>query len=401
MRRGAVGLASAILSSLLVTTGPAASPASAGTVYPMPSTGKVTLKGHGYGHGHGLSQHGAQGAALAGLSWSQITSFYYPGTARSSLARFVRVRISADTTSDVVVAPRSKLSVIDLATRTTRLLPDNGATRWRLRPVRSNKTAVAYLLGGDWKRWALLSGDGAFSAAGRPIRLYYGSTSRLYRGRLYASRPSATSTDRDTVNRLSLENYLRGVVPAEMPATWHVNAVSAQSVAARTYAAYQLQTPQDSHYDICDTVSCQVYGGYDSEHPNANAAIDATKGVILTYGGKPAFTQFSASSGGWTDAGSAPYLPAKQDPYDDWKRSDGTDGNPNHDWTTTVDVATIERRWGIADLKSIEVVSRDGNGEWGGRIDKVVLHGAAKHITVGGSDFRMALGLKSTWFTFA
>jgi SpoIID/LytB domain protein len=401
MRRGALGLTTAVLSSLLVTTGPGAAPASAGTVHPMPATGKVTLVGHGYGHGHGLSQHGAQGAALQGLSWQQITAFYYPGTTPSSLSRFVRVRIGADTDGNVVVGPRSRLSVVDLAARSVRRLPENGATRWRLKAVKGNRTAVAYLLGSTWKRWALLSGDGAFGAGGLPIRLYYGSTSKTYRGRLYASRPSATSTDRDTVNRLSLENYLRGVVPAEMPATWHPSAVGAQSVAARTYAAYQLQTPQGAHFDICDTTSCQVYGGFGSEHPSANAAIDATKGTILTYGGKPAFTQFSASSGGWTDAGSVPYMPAKQDPYDDWKRSDGSDGNANHDWTTSVDVATIEKRWGIVDLKSIEVVSRDGNGDWGGRIDKVILHGAAKHITVYGSDFRMALGLKSTWFTFS
>ena len=61
-----------------------------------------------------------------------------------------------------------------------------------------------------------------------------------------------------------------------------------------------------------------MYGGVDAEHPASNRAVDATAGDILTHGGQPAFTQFSSSSGGWTAAGSMPYLRAKRDPYDGW-----------------------------------------------------------------------------------
>lgn len=414
MRRGALGRTTAALSSLLagtalVAVGPLVTPASAATTtYTMPATGPVKLTGHGYGHGHGMSQYGAQGAALKGLTWQQITSFYYPGTTRATLARTVRVLISADTSRDVVVAPRSNLRLLATATREVRLLPANGATRWRLTVTAENKTAVDYLLAGTWKRWWTFTGDGAFLAGGRPIRLYYGGTSHQFRGRLYGARPSAGSTDRDTVNLLSLESYLRGVVPAEMPSSWDPDAVASQAVAARSYAAWDLTTPSSAtHYDICDTTQCQVYGGYDREAAGSNTAIDATRGVILTHNGTPAFTQFSSSSGGWTSAGSVPYLPAKQDPYDGWKRADGTYGNPNHNWATSIDVLTIEKRWpAVGDLKAIEVISRDGNGEWGGRINKLRLRGtkdgkATLVDNVYGSDFRMKLGLKSTYFTFS
>ena len=79
----------------------------------------------------------------------------------------------------------------------------------------------------------------------------------------------------------------------------------------------------------------------------------ATKGLYLTYQGAPAFTQFSASSGGWTADGGKPYLPTKADPYDAWS------GNKVHTWTTTVNESTLERRYpSIGDLRSVTVTRR-------------------------------------------
>ena len=78
-------------------------------------------------------------------------------------------------------------------------------------------------------------------------------------------------------------------------------------------------------YQICDTTSCQVYGGFSAEYASTNTAIDATGcQVRLDAAGQPAFTQFSSSNGGWTAAGSQPYLVAQEDPYDGWS------GNPQH-----------------------------------------------------------------------
>src|SRR5690606_2556523 len=155
-----------------------------------------------------------------------------------------------------------------------------------------------------------------------------------YRGALRSAITAQGTTARRTVNVLPLDHYLQGVVASEMPSSWHANAIRSQAVAARTYAAHPRQSPLSSLYDICDTTSCQVYGGVAKEHDNTTAAIRATAGQILTSGGKPAFTQFSSSSGGWTAASDKfSYMPAKQDPYDGWS------GNPNHNWTLKLDVS--------------------------------------------------------------
>ena len=391
-----------VLGALLAVVPALSGPATAVGVdqtYPMPASGTVTVNGHGFGHGHGMSQYGAEGAARQGKTWREIVQFYYPGTAWGSISGRVKVLISGDTSRDVVVGARSGLEVRDTATGGRWTLPRNGATRWRLDVAANGRSVVDYYAGA-WRRWKVLTGDGTFFANGAPITLYFGGTSKQYRGFLRAARPSAGSMDRDTVNSLLVEQYLKGVVPLEMPATWRPDAVRAQSVAARTYAAYEMAHPRARHYQICDTTSCQVYGGYSAEHAASNAAVAATAGVILNYKGSPAFTQFGSSSGGWTSANQFPYLPAQVDPYDGWS------GNPVHDWSVKVDVAKIERLWpGVGNLRAIKVSARDGNGQWQGRVWQMTLvgtkSGKATSIAVTGDTFRAKLGLRSTWFSFA
>jgi SpoIID/LytB domain protein len=184
-------------------------------------------------------------------------------------------------------------------------------------------------------------------------------------------------------------------VPLEIPASWSTEAVRAQAVAARTYASYERRHPQSSAYQLCDTGSCQVYGGADAEYPASNRAVDATAGTILTSDGEPAFTQFGSSSGGWTSAGSVSYLPAKADPYDGWS------GNPVHTWSTSVDDTRLEQAWpAIGNLTRISVTGRDGNGDWGGRVRSIALRGTEGRVVVSGDTFRAVLGLRSTWLTF-
>lgn len=363
-------------------------------VYPVTGAATITLTGHGYGHGHGLSQYGAEGAAQQGLTWQQIVEFYYPGTSWGDLRGSIKVLITADTSSDVHVLAQRGLKVTRLNPRRTWSLPSNGAKRWRLQP-RGAATQVQYKKAIGWRTWRSVAGEAEFSAASKRIALVKNGTRSTYRGRLRSAMPTAGSGVRDTVNILSLEQYLRGVVPLEIPALWSPDAVSAQAVAARTYAAAERSHPNAAHYEICDTSSCQVYGGYDVEHPNATAAIKATAHQGLWYDGRPAFTQFSASSGGWTSAGSMPYLVAKEDPYDGWA------GNKVHTWTVDVDDAMLEQHYPtIGDLTSIEVATRDGNGEWGGRVQAMSLVGNAGRADISGDTLRTVLGLRSSWFTF-
>lgn len=362
--------------------------------FPVTGAATITITGHGYGHGKGLSQYGAEGAAQAGLTWQQIIEFYYPGTTWGEHRGTIKVLISGDTSSDVHVLAQPGLKVTRLTRRATWALPANGAKRWRLQPSGA-RTQVQFKKSIGWRTWKSFPGEAEFSAASKKIALVKNGRTSTYRGRLRSAMPSAGSGTRDTVNLLSLEAYLKGVVPLEIPALWSANAVSAQSVAARTYAAAERSHPNAAHYEICDTSSCQVYGGYDVEHPNATAAIKATARQGLFYDGLPAFTQFSASSGGWTSAGSTPYLVAKEDPYDGWA------GNKNATWTLDVDDAILEQHYPtIGDLTSIEVATRDGNGEWGGRVQAMTLFGNAGRADISGDTLRTVLGLKSSWFTF-
>ena len=375
---------------LLAAPGPLAHAAADPTVT-VPDQATITLTGHGWGHGHGMSQYGAEGAARQGETAAEIVDFYYPGTTLSDLAGHVKVLITADADNDTVVLARSGLNVRDLKTKEKWRLPDNGATRWRLSVSPGGVSVVSYLTD-TWRRFLALTGDGEFTAWGQPITLVTPSGSVAYRGALRSLRPSSTSTARNTVNVLRIDNYVKGVIPREMPASWSPAAVQAQAIAARTYASYEMQHPLSSTYQICDTTSCQVYGGYTAEDDRANAAVDATAGKILTYDGEPAFTQFSSSNGGWSAAGSVPYLAAEQDPYDGWA------GNPNHDWTVQIDASVFERRFPrLGNLKAI-TISRDAAYDEGGRARQVVLDGSRADVTVSGDTFRSVMGLKSNWF---
>ena len=398
----AVGALTAVLTTGLLSGGPSVGPAAAVATdqrYPVPGDGSYTVHGHGYGHGHGMSQYGAQGAALRGLEHEQILAFYYPGTDLGTARRKIRVLLTADTGADLVVGARKGLRLKDRGSGTTYDLPrGQGATRWRL-TVAGGRDVVDWY-DGSWHRWRpggrdALAGEGQFQAGGRPLTLFLPSGSAQYRGALRHAAPGEGSTDRNTVNVVGLNAYVRGVVPAEIPASWEPEAVQAQAVAARTYGAWDRSQDSSHYYHICDTTSCQVYRGVAGEHPLGDAAVAATSKQVLRYDGSPAFTQFSASSGGWTSAGNAPYLVAKKDPYDDWS------GNGVHSWSVPLKASTISGAYpSIGRLRTIRVTSRDGNGEWNGRVWSMTLVGSKGRTTVSGDTFRFRFGLRSSWFSF-
>jgi stage II sporulation protein D len=376
------------------TSGSAAT--TTGQSYPVPAGRTFTLHGHGYGHGHGMSQYGAYGAARQGLGYRRIVDFYYPGTSWGTVTGRVRVLVTGDTTTDLVVSPADGLELYDAGSGARYPLPDlAGVTRWRL-DVSGTRTVVDYLTS-SWHRFrpggrAALVGDGQLKASG-PLTLWTPSGSRSYRGSLRAASPSAGSRDRDTVNVVPVDAYVQGVVQSEMPTSWPIEAVKTQAVAARTYATWSRDQRKDRAWQVCDTSACQVYRGVAAETARGNTAVRATAHQVLTHGGTAAFTQFSSSSGGWTAAGSRPYLVAGVDPYDDHP------ANPVHDWSLRLRAATIEHAYpGIGRLVRLRVVRRDGHGQWGGRVQSLVLDGRRKDVTISGDTFRSRFGLRSTWF---
>jgi len=127
------------------------------------------------------------------------------------------------------------------------------------------------------------------------------------------------------INRLPLEDYLKGVVPREMPASWPLEALKAQAVAARTYALRRV------NQIIGDTQQFQVYGGFPRE-PRTSLAVDKTRGQVLFFGNALAETLYSSSNGGFTESnvnvwGGAqlPFLPSQADPFD-----------PQNGWTVNL-----------------------------------------------------------------
>lgn len=387
-----------VLAAVLALHGGGPAAGTPGLVVPKGAT--IVIHGKGFGHGHGMSQYGAQGAAKQGKSTRQILDFYYPTTDVGHAGGPVRVLLTASIGAATTVVARPGLQVRDLKTGTTSRIPTSGkpaqATRWRMAPG-AGGTTVSYLTG-TWHVWRTLRGNGEFRSTGKALTLVLNGTRTTYRGTLRAMAPISRTTHRITVNKVSLESYVQGVVPREMPSSWKPAALRAQAVAARTYAAFEVADAADSsdqRFNLGDSTSWQVYGGKSAEVASTNTATAATAGQVRTYGGKPAFTQFSASNGGWTAAGSQPYLAANQDPYDTGAI------DPYFSWRTTVTAAHIQRVWPVLGrLTSIEVTARDGNGKWNGRIESLTLHGTRADKDLTGDDFRSALGLRSTWLSF-
>lgn len=352
----------------------------------------VRFTGYGWGHGWGMSQYGAHGAAVKGLSWTKILGFYYPGTTLSSLpsGQQIRIWLTADNDANLtVVGGVSGLRLRATANNYTYTFPTTlDAKQWRI--TRSGDLWQLHRLdsAGTWHKastgWLPSTGSWLFenTRTGVVRVVLPGNATRDYRGTLALMRDGSALR---TVNTLPMDSYLRGVVPAEMPASWPANAVRAQAVAARTYAAKRLRPGQP--YDLCDTTTCQVYKGVAGEHPGGDAAISATARRILTYSGRPIDALFSSSNGGHTVYGGQPYLPAKPDPYDGVVR--------NQVWTSSATTAEIGKAFGIGTMVSLTVYARDGKGRLGGRVTSVRIGGTSGTVTVSGATLRARLGLRS------
>lgn len=126
---------------------------------------------------------------------------------------------------------------------------------------------------------------------------------RQYRGRIELGRYGGTGSLK-VVSIVELEEYLYGVVPCEMVSSWHVEALKTQAVCARSYAylaGFGAASNISKPYNMCDTTSSQVYKGYGAERKSTNEAVDATRGKIIYYEGKPARAYYSSTSGGSTE----------------------------------------------------------------------------------------------------
>jgi stage II sporulation protein D len=199
------------------------------------------------------------------------------------------------------------------------------------------------------------------------------------------------------VKNVPLEEYVRGVVAAEMPASWPLAALEAQAVASRTYAI--TSDAGGSKFDVYADDRSQMYLGKAAETSRSNEAVAATAGQIVTYGGQPAITYFFASSGGHTEsvqygfpgAAPEPWLVGVEDPYDE---------GPLHRWTVTMSFAAVASRLSglvVGSFEGIEVLKRGSSP----RIVQAEVLGSKGHTLVSGPELEERLGLYSSWAYFS
>ncbi len=132
---------------------------------------------------------------------------------------------------------------------------------------------------------------------------------KWYRGNLIIQNRNGRLT---VINDIDLENYLKGVIPSEMPSSWDVEAHKAQAIAARSYALANLGKRASKGYDLEDTPNDQAYGGASAEKRGTTKAVNDTRGIVLTHNEKIISAFYTASAGGKTKTsnwgGNVPYL---------------------------------------------------------------------------------------------
>jgi stage II sporulation protein D len=337
--------------------------------------GTFEITGAGFGHGIGMSQYGAMGFALHGWNHQAILSHYYQGTS------LVGVK---DSTVTVLLN--------DGAASFTGASAANGHT---LSPSKRYGVLAA------GSKLELISGgrrDGTFSA---PLNVSGSALDVIGKGRYSGSLtfyPDGAGAVL-TVNDVDLENYVRGVIAEEMPASWPQQALEAQAIAARSYVLADV--PVSTEYDVYSDTRSQMYGGISAETPATNLAEGATRGQVVESAGRVIPTYFFSSSGGhtediqnvWLGVSPASYLTGVSDPYDD------SGDNPYYRWSDKLSLSTAaERLTGLykGTFEGIKVL-RHGVSP---RIVSASVVGSKGATTVSGATLQEDLDTMSTWMAF-
>lgn len=373
---------SAVLARLLLAGAALTAPLAAAPVAPAKTV--LVIEGRGFGHGVGLSQYGAYGFARHGRSYRQILAHYYPGTSYG--------RVSGQTIGVDLADGRASVRFAGAGDVGGRAV-DPGRTYH----VVVTKKGLLELR--DDKGKKLLRGRGALAVTrgGGPVQLLGrsgdGITDGAYRGALVLVPQPGRRIG--VVNRLDLEDYLRGVVGSESPSGWPAAALQAQAVAARSYAV-----ATGAGHDLYADTRSQVYHGVAAETGATDAAIAGTRGLVLMSGGRVATTYFFSTSGGRTEAvqygfpGAAPvpYLVSVSDPYDTT--------SPKHTWRVRLSMDQANARLGglvPGRLRRIEVLQHGDSP----RIVRARLVGSRGSAVVDGLTLKSRLHLYDTWARFS
>ena len=387
----AVGLAAA---TLLATSPAQAAP-------------NFVFRGRGWGHAIGVSQWGAHGLAGAG-GWpaARILSHFYRGTAIGRPAAPSRIRVGLlQEQSAVRVTANGRFDFYD---RNGALRVSGAANQvWDVHPVSGNRLGV-FDHNGATRFVSPSPVLVRYETRGSLLRLP--QTGRQYRyGTLELTLNTTTARMRAVVVP-AFEQYLYGL--GEVPASWPTEALKVQAIAARTYALEKV-TRLGQNRSVCNcgvyaSTADQAYVGVSHEVPRWVGAVNATRGQVVTYGGKAIQAYYSSSDGGFTEhnengfGGSAlPYLRGVCDPGD---YSHGS--NPHSNWSVTMNGDQIGSRlrsggYNVGSVTRIEYLAPRGVS---GRVLRVIdsgrggvrVTGSSGTARISGDRFRSLLGLKST-----
>src|SRR5205823_1519880 len=246
----------------------------------------VTFYGKGWGHGIGLSQWGAQGwaqgAAGPRLSGEEILAKYFPGANLVSRPEAPPFRVLISAPSNGCVGR----TIFDSARMSSeggmRLVNDADpaivyAQTAPGQTLRASRSGAAVVVTDEWSRRVVYAGRDAVRVvpvqAWDPISISEKGLS--YRGDLWLQTAGGSLT---VVNVVSPDDYMRGVLPGEMLPFWEIEALRAQAVTARTYAAWKQSSASEREWDVRDDVSDQCYGGHSAETERTNTAVGSTAG---------------------------------------------------------------------------------------------------------------------------
>ena len=222
---------------------------------------------------------------------------------------------------------------------------------------------------------------------------------RIYRGDLEVRRLSGS--DMTLINIVPFEQYLYGVVPSEMQANSHMEALKAQAVASRSYAINTMGKHEKHGFNLCSTTHCHVYKGLGEETPNTNKAVDDTKGKNVIYNGKTASVFYFSSSGGRTESNKYvwgfeyPYLQSVEDKYESGK-------SHNYNWEKTLTAAKIkeimvQKGFDLGDIFGVKVTKRSEAG----RAAELIIDGSKEDRTYVRGDCRNVFSLDSQWYNIS
>ncbi|MFH1664772.1 MAG: SpoIID/LytB domain-containing protein [Candidatus Omnitrophota bacterium] len=314
---------------------------------------------------------------VAGVVILCSSVFFFRPLSSGRSACMVRVRLAHDADS-VKVSSQDRCNIYDI--RTGALLRKN---------IRIEPGAEMSVSGNS-----IILGKDEFGPG--PVRieaLRNGSISLngvSYRGGLYAAR---AGEGLDVVNRVGLEDYLKGVLPREVNHLWPFAALKAQAVASRSFAVAAVIRRKGNDYDVTADTFSQVYGGRSAERWRTSKAVEMTRGMVLEYGGSVLPAYFHSCCGGCTGdiariwgKAIAP-LKGGKCPWCRW--------SPYFRWQVRVPTGEIIQKIGsrgyvIASIDDIRCGSRDASG----RLEYVRVRSRNKWIEVDTEEFRSALGTR-------